>query len=209
MHIDEEGSILRQAGPIYLRPGTLLPVTGIMEFDTGDLTRMEVDGTLQNVILHEMGHVIGIGTLWARMGLIRNSGRANPLFIGQNAMREFATLLGVEGVTPVPIENRGGPGTREGHWREQVFGNELMTGFLDGVTQPFSRMTIASLEDMGYDVNYGAADSYTIPTALQLALMGIGAEGDHVVRCTMCARWVLQTEPVVLPEEAMVEGAEA
>jgi glutamine synthetase len=26
----------------------------------------------------------------------------------------------------VPVENSGGPGTRDGHWRESVFSNELM-----------------------------------------------------------------------------------
>lgn len=208
LNIDGEGSILGQARPIFLRPGSLLPVTGIMEFDTSDLGRMEAEGTLQNVILHEMGHVIGIGTLWSRMRLIRNTGRANPVFIGENAMREFGSLIGSDTLTPVPVENEGGPGTREGHWREGIFGNELMTGFLDGTSQPFSRMTIASLQDMGYEVNYSAADDYSLPSALQLALMGINAEGPHVLRCTACARRVRQTEPIVLPEDAMVSKVE-
>lgn len=37
--------------------------TGDMQFDTADLSAMEADGTLNDVIMHEMGHVIGIGTI--------------------------------------------------------------------------------------------------------------------------------------------------
>ena len=67
--IDGPGGILGQAGPTHLRPagaGTsaFLPVKGIMSFDTADLAQMQADGTLKDVITHEMGHVIGIGTIW-------------------------------------------------------------------------------------------------------------------------------------------------
>ena len=33
-----------------------------------------------------------------------------------------------------------------------VFGNELMTGFLNAGRNPLSRLTIAALQDMGYEV---------------------------------------------------------
>jgi len=37
-----------------------------------------------------------------------------------------------------------------------------MTGFLNGgVTNPLSILTVASMGDMGYTVNYAAADSYS------------------------------------------------
>lgn len=35
---------------------------GFMQFDTADLRHMENEGTLVDVITHEMGHVLGIGT---------------------------------------------------------------------------------------------------------------------------------------------------
>ena len=34
-----------------------------MEFDTADLAQMQSEGTLLAVIEHEIGHVLGIGTL--------------------------------------------------------------------------------------------------------------------------------------------------
>ena len=71
--IDGPSGILGQAGPTHLRPanaGTskFLPVKGTMSFDSADLKEMQKDGTLKDVITHEMGHVIGIGTIWARKG---------------------------------------------------------------------------------------------------------------------------------------------
>jgi predicted Zn-dependent protease len=36
----------------------MIPAKGRMEFDRADLARMEADGSLTSVIVHEMGHVI-------------------------------------------------------------------------------------------------------------------------------------------------------
>lgn len=177
--IDGRGSILGQAGPTVLRAGTLLPARGIMSFDVSDLEQMEEDGSLIDVILHEMGHVLGVGTLWSRLGFLQGAGSIDPRFIGASAMREYG-LLRSSGPQPVPVANTGGPGTRDGHWRESVFGHELMTGFIEAAENPISRVTIAALEDLGYEVNYDAADAFVLPTALRLSELGIGAEdGDH------------------------------
>jgi hypothetical protein len=61
----------------------------------------------------------------------------------------------------VPVENSGGPGTRDSHWRESILTNELMTGYANTGPMPLSRITIGSLQDIGYSVNYAAADPYT------------------------------------------------
>lgn len=199
--IDGRGSILGQAGPTHLRPGSFLPARGIMSFDTADLAALEADGGLINVIIHEMGHVLGIGTIWSRLGFLQGAGSINPTFVGGGAMEEYGVLLGTNISTPVPVANTGGPGTRDGHWRESVFGNELMTGFLDAAENPISRMTVASLEDLGYTVDRDAADPYAIPTALELAAMGIGAlEDDHGGHGVMFI-----PDQVVLPESALAD----
>jgi Leishmanolysin len=205
IRIDGPGRILGQAGPTFLRPRTFLPAKGMMEFDVGDLAQLEFEGGLESVILHEMGHVLGLGTIWRQLGLIRGSGSANPVLIGANSMREFSTLIGVAEPSPVPIENTGGAGTREGHWRESIFGNELMTGFLSGSSQPFSRLTIAAFQDLGYQVDYNVANSYAIPTSLQLAMMGIGADPHHAMTCSMCGCRMHRTEPRILPENALMD----
>lgn len=161
--IDGSGGVLGQAGPTGIRRDNGIPYLGKMEFDTADLDSMEKGGTLDDVILHEMGHVLGIGTLWKPNNLLTGSGTNDPQYIGPNAMKEYASLLGKSKPTPIPVENTGGPGTREGHWREAVFDEELMTGLAEPADMPMSRMTIASLKDLGYQVNLEAADRYQLP----------------------------------------------
>jgi Leishmanolysin len=164
--IDGAGGILGQAGPTRIRPQSAgsLPAKGKMVFDSADLAQMEQRGTLVDVITHEMGHVLGIGTLWQLKGLIAGSGTNAPTFTGANAAREYGVLTG-NGAEPVPVENDGGPGTREGHWDEETFRNELMSGFVSATNNPLSRMTVASLQDLGYVVNLDAAEPYELPLA--------------------------------------------
>jgi len=167
--IDGPGRVLGQAGPIDLRPGSLIPATGIMSFDSADLAQMEQDGSLVSVIVHEMGHVLGFGTIFDRVGLIAGAGGADPQFTGEHATREYGDLLDrSERPLSVPLANAGGLGTRDGHWREAVFANELMTGLLDAGTNPISRLTIGAFADLGYTVDYAAADAYRLPSAAEL-----------------------------------------
>jgi hypothetical protein len=148
-----------------------------------------------------MAHVLGFGTIWDRLGLRQGAGTINPIFTGANAMRAFGALQGLTTPVPVPVANTGGPGTRDAHWRETVFGNELLTGFLNAGVNPISRMSIASFQDLGYQVNPAVADPYELPSALLLAMMGVGLEehdhGDHGI--------ILVPEQTVLPEDALVE----
>ncbi|WP_281825550.1 leishmanolysin-related zinc metalloendopeptidase [Jannaschia rubra] len=190
--IDGAQGILGQAGPTLLRPGSELPVAGVMQFDTADVEVLEAGARFEDVVLHEMAHVLGFGTLWQRAGLIAGSGTNDPRFTGAAAAREFAVLDPAAG-PGVPIANTGGPGTREGHWRELIFGDELLTGFLSGTSRPLSRMSVASFEDLGYRVDYSRADPFSLPTFRELALMGIT---EAVRICDLCRMG--RTEPVVL-----------
>jgi len=172
--IDGPGKILGMAGPRVLRPASagaaaFLPVKGEMTFDTADLAQMEANGTLNDVIAHEMGHVLGIGTVWTRKGLLKKAGTSNPTFAGAKAEKEFGVLKG-SGPTAIPVENTGGVGTRDSHWRESVFGKELMTGFVGAAGNPLSRMTVASLADLGYVVDMNAAEAYSLPNHLMMAM---------------------------------------
>lgn len=174
VRIDGVGGILGQATWTQLRPipaGTpanapnrQTPFLGFMQFDTTDVTMMMGTGTFQSVVLHEMGHVLGIGSLWQLKRLVTGVGGANPVYTGANGVAEYNKLLAFGGATSVPVENLGGPGTAGAHWRESVFDNELMTGIAEkgGVKMPISRLTVGSLEDLGYTVDYAAADPYLL-----------------------------------------------
>jgi hypothetical protein len=174
--IDGPGKILGQAGPTHLRPSkagasAFLPAKGIMSFDTSDLANMQADGTLLDVITHEMGHVIGFGTIWEHKRVLVGAGTRNPTFKGVHARTEFGVLRDT-GPANVPVENTGGPGTRDSHWRETVFRNELMSGFIAAPGNPLSRMTVASLQDLGYTVDLSAAEPYVLPNLMALAEAG-------------------------------------
>ncbi|CAN0313194.1 unnamed protein product, partial [Phaeothamnion confervicola] len=63
------------------------------------------------------------------------------------------------------VENNYGPGTACGHWDEKQLKGELMTGLAEssGSKMPLSVVTIGALADLGYTVDYGAADPFTLP----------------------------------------------
>lgn len=167
--IDGEGNILGQAGPAFTRTSNNLTLVGCMQFDSADVEALEDEKTFSQVILHEMGHVLGVGSLWEESPSLLdepcfNNQGATPGFKGSRAVLEFDGL-GETGNPPV--ENNGGAGTRCSHWDEDFFDNELMTGFLGGTTSAtvnsLSALTIASMEDLGYDVDFSGAESYAIP----------------------------------------------
>jgi hypothetical protein len=199
--IDGPGGILGQAGPTHLRPpnagaAAFIPAKGRMQFDTADLASMQADGSLNDVITHEMGHVLGIGTIWASKGLLSSPNTNNPTFTGANAKKEYGVLRGT-GAAPVPVENTGGPGTRNSHWRETVFKNELMTGFVSSAKNPMSRLTVASLKDLGYVVDLTRAERYSLPNLAQLA------EGGFLVAAVDRTDLVIPTVPMILPEDSV------
>ena len=167
--IDGPGKILGKAGPCIIRTSNRLPLVGIIQLDTADLALLETNGELNEVILHEMGHVLGYGTIWdpLDLGLLvgaEGDGGTDPHFVGGRATAAFETMGGQNytGGAVVPVENVAQAGTADGHWRESVFHTELMTGFLNpGVPNPLSVLTIAAMGDEGYKVNYAAADTYS------------------------------------------------
>jgi hypothetical protein len=175
--IDGPGMILGQAGPCVFRSNGSLPAVGVMQFDVADLNNLEQAGLLQLVILHEMLHVVGFGTVWTNLGLLSGSATTDPFFTGAQAIASFNAIGGNVFVgNRVPVEGTGGPGTRNSHWRETVLKNELMTGFLNNGSNPLSVVTVSSLADLGYTVDTGAADPFTIvpPFVVPPAVAGTG-----------------------------------
>jgi Leishmanolysin len=168
--IDGPGGILAQSGPCSIRSASGLTTYSTLVFDTADLSQFA--SQLADIAVHEMGHSLGIGTLWQNFGLVSGIGTTNPTYKGGNGLREWRALSG--STAAVPVENTGGSGTAGGHWRETTFKNELMTGYLNSGYNPLSRLSIGSLQDMGYSVNYAAAQSYTYSAA---ALKTQGLDG--------------------------------
>jgi hypothetical protein len=160
--IDGVGMVLGQAGPRAFRDPNFLPSRGEMAFDSADLRSLEASGRLNDVITHEMGHVLGIGTIWDKQRRIKASSSLDPRFSGPNTVAQYNAIFKTKALT-TPIEPNGGPGTAESHWPEEEFGLELMTGFA-GVDNrpilPLSRITVGQMQDLGYVVDYSHADTY-------------------------------------------------
>lgn len=171
--IDGVGGILGQAAPDGLRAsGNKLPFHGFMQFDSADMESMLINGTLGQVIEHEMGHVLGIGTLWEESGLASRTNSGQWIFTGPNAVAQYRILSSNQSKTYVPVESStGSPGSDGAHWAESVFGTELMTPFAGGAGA-LSRLTAASLADLGYTVDISKADPYSM-FANSVSLVGV------------------------------------
>jgi hypothetical protein len=180
--IDGPGKILAQAGPCLTRDaGTAqnpmpMPAVGEMQFDSADLGSLTQGGSLQEVITHEMLHVLGFGVLWEDRGLVSGAGTSDPRYTGAQGRQGCVDVGGtVSCALSVPLENTGGAGTVESHWREATFNTELMTGFIDQSPNALSKMTIGSLADLGYVVNNVDFDDY------QIFVAALRAPGAYVV----------------------------
>lgn len=156
-NIDGSGNVLGQAGPTSIRTASKLPATAIMQFDIVDVNEMGL-ATFTDVVLHEMSHSLGFGSIWSTLGLVTGG-----LFTGANAVAEYVDLGG--STAGIPVEQDGGAGTAGSHWDEETFVNELMTGYIDP-NNAYSAMSAASFKDLGYVItaNYlDWADAYTVP----------------------------------------------
>lgn len=169
--IDGPGQVLGAAGPCLIRNPGALPLLGLMRFDTADID----GGGLPSVVLHEMGHVLGFGTIWATKGLLINPSLpsapgADTHFAGPQAIIAFNAAGGNAYFgAKVPVENtQGGAGTRDAHWRENQLLHELMTGYLTGPAQPLSAITIRAMQDLGYTVSVASADAYTFIPSIRV-----------------------------------------
>lgn len=174
--IDGVNGTLGHAGWTNLRSNAAggLPYAGEMTFDSADMANMKANGTLTGVILHEMGHVLGLGTLWELKGLVDLSSKFTfsgddyyAKYKGQYALNEYRTLTSDQTKAYVPLENNTnvyGGGSLGSHWRESVFDGELMTPSANG-SLAISRLSIGSLKDIGYEVVFSTADAYQMPGA--------------------------------------------
>lgn len=156
---DGGGRVLANAMPLQYRTGDGLPWLGETGIDPADATSSQ----LVAILTHEIGHALGFAS-------------SNPSFTrwvsgftwtGPNAVREYRSLAGAS-MTSVPLESGGGMGTAGAHWSEAVFRTELMTGFVEpaGVPMPLSRVTVGAFADLGYTVNYAAADVFVLPASI-------------------------------------------
>jgi hypothetical protein len=157
--IDGASGVRARAGPCAFDRTTELPRIGTLQLDMDDVLDMLNRGVFVNIIVHELGHIIGIGSEWGRHRLIEGRGTVDPEYRGDGGR---AGLLRLGGSGRPKLADLGGKGRYELHWRESTFGDEIMTGQISAGKQPLSILTLMSLHDLGYLVNLTVAEPLTL-----------------------------------------------
>jgi len=133
---------------------------------------------IDELLAHEVGHVLGVGTLWVSNGVYSTN---TFQYTGAHGLAAYQAEFN-QASAFVPVENAGNPGTPNAHWDQLMRsspqegnpsdpwsldprvgvvdqygrdrGLELMTGAIDpDYGEPFlSRFTVESMRDMGYTV---------------------------------------------------------
>ena len=176
--IDGPARTLAQAGVCLLREGSMLPVASVAFFDVSDFDGLIDSGDATELAVHEIAHALGFGLLWRPLDLLRDPalgvGAIDAHFVGPGAIAAFDAAGGTDytGGAKVPVENLGGAGSANLHWRGSVLRGELMRPLNRiGSRETLSEITIRSLADLGYVVDVGPAEPYLLP--------GVGAADER------------------------------
>jgi len=201
--IDGPGRTLAQAGVCSLREGSMLPVASVAFFDTSDIDGLIDSGDATELAVHEIAHALGFGLLWRPLGLLRDPalgvGAIDAHFVGPLAIDAFDAAGGTDytGGAKVPVENLGGAGSANLHWRGSVLRGELMRPLNRiGSRETLSAITIQSLADLGYIVDVSLAEPYTLP--------GVGAADEKPGRVVDLGDDVLRGPVQVVDAEGRV-----
>ena len=183
-----------------------MPTTGRVRINTNYANTFNGNPEYLTAILtHEFAHVLGIGTLWENNGRALINAKNDTYTADSYAGIAYGDITGTFTPTSIPLsKDKDSAGNSiYGHWSETVFGNELLTPEAEGagVKIPLSQLTIASLRDIGWNVNYGAAELFSLsrttsPTNNTISSNTISnlppSSNDLFIRCG-CAYHMAQT----------------
>lgn len=159
--IDGPGGVLGRAGPTQVASYVgnkpyILSQAGNMEFDAEDAVFYQNIGLFDDIVRHEMAHVLGFGPLWTANRL--NLGPFGH-YTGAFALKRYRIEAKQPSALYVPVEQLGGPGTARAHWDSaspfffdaRRNGGDLMIGFItDNPT--VTETTYAAFADLWFKV---------------------------------------------------------
>lgn len=170
-----DGPIVASGHPTdWSRPKPGFPKRGEIRIDAEDFEELALaPDVLFDVVLHELGHVFGLGTAWKRRGrrLVRRDASGNWHYVGDLGVEAFTALVRPgHGSQGVPVSAHGAGKDRSFHWDEQVLRLEIMsteltqarTGVHAG-SNVISAVTVGALADLGYRVDHRAAQPLEMP----------------------------------------------
>ena len=176
--LDGAGNVVGMSGPCLIRTGSGgwagMPALGAIVLDEADIAQLESDGVLEAVVTREMARALGFSPVaWNFHGFLQNPSLpedAEPdadTHLNAPLVVAAFNAAGGEGYagTGVPIENGAMPGISDTHWRQSVFGDEVMTPYVTGDSPPLSRITLEALYEVGYELDVMMADPFTLTGA--------------------------------------------
>ncbi|PSB19284.1 hypothetical protein C7B65_11975 [Phormidesmis priestleyi ULC007] len=192
-----DNGTLALSGPQFALDGpNLIISSGISTINARRFAEFNANPTyLRSIMIHEFAHVLGFGTLWEPVQFMDSSGqifnfgknlinRTNATYNANTyAGWAYGGLTGSSTQVVVPIE-----AGAFAHWDETRFDTELMTPYAEtpGVATPLSQLTLASLRDLGWNLNFGAAQAYSLPAVAPAASLAPTAQGSQLAAYTSC-----------------------
>lgn len=123
-------------------------------------TYNKAETSMENILEHEIGHVIGIGT--SKKWDDANNSTVLDKNLFPEAYNFYKDWAGKNGKD---LNSSGVPlGSKGYHWAEEVFDTELMTPFSEkkGVDLPISGLTLYALKDIGWNVDVSKAETLSV-----------------------------------------------
>lgn len=151
------------------------PFLAALNIDLSDLDLLMQDrARFFDTIVHEVGHVLGIGTRWddgVPVPPLLYKSASPPSYVGPNACQAYAELKNIAGSSgslpriPLDVEQAGT--TSAYHWSEKDLPFEIMSSTLDMPSvatgsNVISKISVGALKDLGYLVEMGAAESWPV-----------------------------------------------
>ena len=175
--LDGAGNAVAMSGTCVERDANLLgwvgaPAAGAVVLDEADIGQLESDGVLEAVVTREIARALGFNRrMWDHHDLFRNPSLPQrpdadthlnaPLVV---AAFNAAGGAGYEGAK-APLQNGAMLGISDAYWRASVFGDEVMTPYVTGDSQPLSRITLEALYAIRLEIDVAMADPFTLPGA--------------------------------------------
>ncbi len=174
-------TFLAYAGPQNYRKTAsdrLLPASGVAVINMAYATQYNANPAyLELVMRHEFAHVLGFGVTWERNGNTLVSKDRKTYRADTYAGQAYGALVNELQGLAIPLDDE------RVHWQEAALDAELMTPRAEtlGTATPLSQVSIASLRDLGWNVNYGAAEAFTLQPTLAATVPGTASQALVIV----------------------------
>ncbi len=176
--LDGAGNAVAMSGPCYYRSfgqpsrWTGLMLAGAVVLDEADIDQLESDGVLEAVVTREIARALGFDPFMFNLyGFLQDPSLPEqpdadthvnaPLVVAAFDSAGGGYYTGAK----VPLENGAMEAISDQFWRASVFGDEIMTPYVTGDSQPLSRITLEALYAVRVEIDVTMADPFTLPGA--------------------------------------------